>query len=200
MIMRAAQLASTVLVFLLLSAAALQAQEQLAFARALYASTEYEEALAVLDRLSSGASSNDERQAIELYRTLCLFAIGRRADADRAIEGIIARDPLYQPGSDVPPRTRTAFSDAKKRMLPTIVQQQYADAKTAFERGEFESAAAAFRRVIAALDDPDMGVAAKQAPLADLRTLAAGFHDLSVKSATPAPASAAAGRAGAAAY
>jgi hypothetical protein len=116
---------------------------------------------------------------------LCLFAVGRRADADRSIETIITRDPLYQPGNDVPPRARTAFSDARKRLLPAIVQQQYAEAKTAFERSEFQSAAAAFRRVIAALDDPDMGVAGGQPPLADLRTLAAGFHDLSVKSIPP---------------
>jgi hypothetical protein len=173
------------LVVLLFAAQLVQAQEQLASARALYASAEYDQALEVLSRLSDVNSSDHERQQIELYRTLCLFAVGRRADADRSIESIITRDPLYQPGSDVPPRARTAFSDAKKRLLPAIVQQQYAEAKTAFERSEFQSAAAAFRRVISALDDPDIGVAGRQPPLADLRTLAAGFHDLSVKSIPP---------------
>ena len=82
---------------------------------------------------------------------------------------------------------RTAFSDARSRLLPAIVQQQYAEAKTAFERSEFQSAAAAFRRILDALDDPDMSVAGRQPPLADLRTLAAGFHDLSVKSIPPPP-------------
>ena len=158
----------------------------------LYASAQYDEALEVLGRLSAGASSTDERQSIELYRTLCLFAVGRRDEADRAIEAIIARDPLYRPGDDLSPRTRTAFSDAKKRLLPAIVQQQYAEAKGAFDRREFEAAAAAFKRVIDALDDPDIGLAAQQPPLADLRTLAAGFHDLSVKSHSAATAAAAA--------
>lgn len=175
------------LVVVLLAADSLQAQEQLASARALYAAAQYDQALEVLNRLSDGESSDPERQQIELYRTLCLFAVGRRADADRAIESIISREPLYQPGSDLPPRARTAFSDAKKRLLPAIVQQQYAEAKSAFERSEFQSAAAAFRRVLDALDDPDMGAAGRQPPLADLRTLAAGFHDLSVKSIPPPP-------------
>jgi hypothetical protein len=100
---------------------------------------------------------------------------------------IIARDPLYRPGEDLSPRMRTAFSEARKRLLPSIVQQQYADAKGAFERKEFESAASGFRRVVDALNDPDMGSAASKPPLADLRTLAAGFHDLSVKAMPPAP-------------
>ncbi len=178
---------SSAVVVCLLAADGLQAQQQLASARALYASAEYEQALEVLSRLSDGESSEPERQQIELYRTLCLFAVGRRAEADRAIESIITRDPLYQPGSDLPPRARTAFSDAKRRLLPTIVQQQYAEAKTAFDRSEFQPAATAFRRVIDAIDDPDMGVAGRQSPLADLRTLAAGFHDLSVKSIPPPP-------------
>ena len=175
------------LVILLLTAARLHAQDTLAAARDLYASAEYDNALKVLDRLSAGASSGDEQQSIELYRSLCLLAVGRQQDAERSIETIIGRDPLYQPTDDLSPRMRSAFSDAKKRMLPAIVQQQYAEAKGAFERKEFEAAASGFKRVVEALNDPDMGHAAKQPPLADLRTLAAGFHDLSVKAIPPPP-------------
>jgi tetratricopeptide (TPR) repeat protein len=175
------------LVGILLLSAQLSAQDSLNAARDLYASAQYDEALNLLDRLSSSAASTDERQSIDFYRTLCLFAVGRRDDADRAIEAIIARDPLYRPADDVSPRTRTAFSDAKKRVLPTLVQQRYAEAKAAFDRREFERAAASFKEVIAALNDPDIGPAAQQPPLADLHTLAAGFHDLSVKAIPPPP-------------
>ena len=185
--MSAIRTVSLALVVVVLAADSLQAQDQVASAKALYASAEYDQALEVLDRLSTGEASDDERQQIDLYRTLCLLAVGRRAEADRAIERIITRAPLYQPGSDLPPRARTAFSDARKRLLPAIVQQQYAEARTAFDRSEFQFAAGAFRRVIDALDDPDMAVAGRQPPLADLRTLAAGFHDLSVKSIPPPP-------------
>jgi tetratricopeptide (TPR) repeat protein len=163
------------------------AQDPLTSARDLYASAQYDEALELLDRLSARTSSSDDRQSIELYRTLCLLAVGRRDDAERAIEAIIALNPLYRPDDDLSPRTRAAFSDAKRRVLPAIVQQQYAEAKAAFERKEYEAAAERFKRVIQALNDPEIGVAAKQPPLADLRTLAAGFHDLSVQAIPPPP-------------
>jgi hypothetical protein len=186
MIMGNARIAVTCLGILLLSAAHPRGQDTLAAARDLYASAEYDSALKLLDRLS-GTSSEDQ-QSIELYRSLCLLAVGRTQDAERSVEMIIARNPLYQPGDDLSPRMRTAFSEAKKRLLPSIVQQQYADAKGAFDRKEFESAASGFRRVMDALNDPDMGSAASKPPLADLRTLAVGFHDLSVKAIPPAPA------------
>ena len=99
---------------------------------------------------------------------------------------IIARNPLCQPGDDLSPRMRTAFSEAKKRLLPSIVQQQYADAKGAFDRKEFVGSIQ-IPRVMDALNDPDMGSAASKPPLADLHTLAAGFHDLSVKAIPPPP-------------
>ena len=185
MIMGNARIAVTCLGILLLSAAHVHGQDTLAAARDLYASAEYDSALKLLDRLS-GTSSEDQ-QSIELYRSLCLLAVGRTQDAERSVEMIIARNPLYQPGDDLSPRMRTAFSEAKKRLLPSIVQQQYADAKGAFDRKEFDSAASGFRRVMDALNDPDMGSAASKPPLADLRTLAAGFHDLSVKAIPPAP-------------
>jgi hypothetical protein len=185
MIMGNARIAATCLGILLLSAPRLQGQDTLAAARDLYASAEYESALKLLDRLSG--TSKEDQQSIELYRSLCLLAVGRTQDAERSVEMIIARDPLYKPGEDLSPRMRTAFSEAKKRLLPSIVQQQYADAKGAFDRKEFESAASGFRQVMDALNDPDMGSAASRPPLADLRTLAAGFHDLSVKAVPPAP-------------
>jgi TonB family protein len=177
-----------VLIFSLIGFAKdVQAQDSIDAARELYASAQYDEALRVLERLTPAVSSTDDRQSIDLYRTLCLFAVGRRDEAERAIEAIFARDPLYRPVDDLSPRLRIAFSDAKKRVVPTVVQQLYADAKAAFDRKDFETAADEFKRVIDALNDPDIGAAASQPPLADLRTLAAGFHDLSVKAIAPPP-------------
>ncbi|MGH9383250.1 MAG: TonB family protein [Vicinamibacterales bacterium] len=186
MIMRVRPMALVSLVGVLLVAAPAHAQDRIAAARELYASAQYDEALEVLGRLSAEAPSTD-RQSIDLYRTLCLFAVGRRDEANRTIEAIIARDPLYRPGDDLSPRTQTAFSDARKRLLPAIVQQQYAEAKGAFDRKEYEAAATAFARVLAALEDRDIGPSAQQPPLSDLRTLAAGFRDLSVRAIPPPP-------------
>ena len=161
--------------------------ESLASARDLYASAQYDEALKVLDSLPMEESSNEERLSIELYRTLCLLAVGREADADRAMEQIVLRDPTFRPGDDLPPRTRAAFGEARRRVLPALLQQQYAEAKNIFDRKEYESASVAFKLVIDAINDPDLRTVARQAPLADLLTLATGFHDLSVKAIPPPP-------------
>ena len=101
---------------------------------------------------------------------------------------MIAVEPSYQPSDrDVSPRVRAAFSDVRRRMLPTIAQQRYASAKAAFDRKEFATAASGFRQVLDVLADPDVAPAANQSPLSDMRTLAAGFHDLSATAAAPPP-------------
>ena len=177
-----------VVAFVLGMAVSVHAQSLVA-ARELYASAEYHEALTILDTLSNGDQSKEDRRTIELYRTLCLLAVGRRADADRAIEMLVTHDPLYRPAADdIPPRMRAAFTDTRKRLLPAILQQKYTGAKAAFDRGEFGSAVEGFKQVLDGLADPDMGPAATQSPLSDLRVLAVGFHELSVKASTPPPA------------
>jgi tetratricopeptide (TPR) repeat protein len=187
MVMIALRIMLATLVGFLLFSGQVRAQEPIAAARDLYASARYDEALNMLERLSTGAASHADRQSIDFYRTLCLLAVGRRDDADRAIEAIVARDPLFRPGDDLSPRTRSVFAEAKRRVLPGVVQQYYAEAKRSFERKEYDAAAAAFKQVIDALNDPDIGLAAQQPPLSDLRTVAAGFYDLSVKSIPPPP-------------
>jgi TonB family protein len=142
----------------------------------------------MLDALLQGNITLEEGQSIGLYRVLCLMALGRTAEADRAVEALIAQDPLYQPTADLSPRMRGAFSDARKRMLPSIIQREYVEAKAAFDRQDFATATSAFKRVLDELADPDVAVAANQLPLSDVRTLAAGFHALSVKASAPPPA------------
>jgi TonB family protein len=184
--MRAARIVVVCIGMMLATAPRLHAQEPLSAARQLYAAAEYEQALELLEGLPP-AVSREERQGIELYRALCLLALGRRADADRALDALVAYNPMYRPADDLSPRLRAAVTDAKRRVLPTLVQQQYTEAKTAYDRKAFADAATAFRRVVDVLNDPDMSQAATQPPLADLRTLASGFHDLSVKAIAPPP-------------
>jgi len=162
------------------------ARETLSSARDLYAAAAYTDALVVLDGLAALNPSRDERQSIDLYRVLCLVALGRKTEAERAMEVMIVRDPLYRPsGDDVPPRMRTAFTEARRRLLPTIVQAQYIDAKAAFDRKEYGTASRAFDQVLAALADPDLGALASQPPLA---AQTATFRPATVWSAkAPAP-------------
>lgn len=183
--MTAVSRALSCIAILVAVASAAAAQETFATAVKLYASAEYEHALKLLDGLATTESATDVRQSIELYRALCFLAVGRRDDADRAIEGIIARDPLYRPSDDLSPRMRLAFTETKRRLLPGIIRKHYTEAKTAFDQKDFVVAEGAFKRVIDALDDPDLGPVA--AGLADLRMLATGFRDLSVKAIPPPP-------------
>ena len=164
------------------------AQESLASARQLYASADYRSALTMLNTLLSASPSPQERLSIELYRTLCLVAIGNNDEANKSIEAMVSRDPLYRPNMDeVPPRLRTVFSDARKRLLPALIQERYVIAKAAFDRGDMKIASDGFTQVLLALADPDIAVPAKQPPLADLRVLASGFNDLTVRALTPPP-------------
>jgi len=176
-------------VLLTVLAAPAGAQQSLDKARELYASASYDEALTMLNAVQGESQTSAERQATGVYRVLCLTALGRTQEADAAIETVVAQDPFDRPAADdLPPKIRVAFSNARRRMLPAIVQQRYADAKASFDRGDFANAVAAFRQVLDALADPDIAHAAGHAPLSDLRVLASGFHDLSAKAvAPPAP-------------
>jgi hypothetical protein len=157
-------------------------------ARQLYASADYRGALTMLDTLLAGNPTPQDRQSIELYRTFCLVAIGSTDEANKAIEAMVSRDPLYRPNmDDVPPRLRSVFSDARKRLLPALIQERYVIAKAAFDRGEMKIAADGFSQVLVVLSDPDIGATAKQAPLSDLRVLASGFNDLATRALAPPP-------------
>lgn len=165
-------------------------QDSLAAARDLYAAAAYEDALATLNRLHPADRPAVEARAIEQYRAMCLLALGRSVEADQAIQAVIQRDPTYQP-ADVSPRIRSAFSDVRRRVLPGVVEQHYAAAKTAYDSKDFSAAASGFNEVLGLLADPDVAPAAGQPPLSDIKTLASGFRDLAVAAATPPPVPAA---------
>src|SRR5579859_4514286 len=159
------------------------ARDPLGAARDLYASARYDEALAVLNDLHAPDASAPDRKSVEQYRSLCLLALGRGSEAESAIAAVITADPTYQPGEEeASPRVRAAFSDVRKRLLPQIATERYAAAKSSFDKKMFAAAAQQFRNVVKLIDDPDMG-----GREADLRTLAAGFLDLSVAAIAPPP-------------
>jgi len=142
----------------------------------------------MLDRLRASEHPASQARAIEQYRAFCLLALGRAADAQQAIEAVVAAEPSYQPSeSEVSPRIRSAFADVRRRMLPAIIQQKYNEAKAAFDRKAYAAAATGFSQVLVALTDPAVAADANRPPLSDLRTLAVGFEELSAKAAAPPP-------------
>jgi TonB family protein len=159
-------------------------QDPLTTARGLYQSAAYEEALTLLDRMKASPASPSDAQLAGQYRAYCLLALNRQAEADRAIEEVVATDPAFVPSdTEVSPRVRAAFQAVRRRTLPAIVQQRYATAKAAFDRKDYAAATEQFAGLNAILRDADLD----QMPgLADLRVLAAGFLDLA-RSAAPPP-------------
>lgn len=148
------------------------AAQDMARVRALYVAAAYEEALAAMP-VGLSASAGTE---LEQYRALCLLALGRENDAKVTIERLVKAHPTFVPPADeVSPRLRTLFASVRNGLMPGLIKQSYADAKTAFDGKDRETARAGFQRTLELIGTlPEESRAA----LADLRTLATGFLDL----------------------
>jgi TonB family protein len=176
----------------LILAAPARGQDPLSSAQALYASAQYEDALKAFDALkASGAQAPKTVLAVEQWRAFCLLALDRKADAEQAIQAILALDPFFKPAEDdTPPKIRTAFRDARRRGLAGVVQQVYQRAKAAYDRKAYDEAVSAFGQVLTLLDDPDLVLDA--GPRGDMRLVAKAFEDLAkAASVPPVPSTAA---------
>ncbi|PYR38476.1 MAG: hypothetical protein DMF90_03180 [Acidobacteria bacterium] len=166
--------------WLLQPALAAAEDEALVRAKDLYLSASYDEALTILDTLPTGSSA-DGLEVAE-YRVFCLLALNRRAEAQQAIEALVRINRLYKPSeAEASPRIRSVFLEVRQRVLSSIVQSAYLDAKAAFDRQD-PRAAALFEHVLDLLTDPDIA-----ASMSDLRTVAMGFRDLSWAAAGTSP-------------
>ena len=156
------------------------AQESVQSAKDLYASAAYEDALAVLTRLRVGHATAE----VDQYRAFCLIALGREEEAEKAIESAVAADPRYVPTAfDVSPRIQDAFNRARKRLIPDLARQLYAEGRRAQLANNTAAAERAFAGVV---DLVDTAGANAEESLQELRLLAQGFLDLinAKKSAT----------------
>lgn len=167
---------------LVLASPAVAQENPLSVARDLYASARYDEALAMLNGVRQQESSNPTNlRYVEQYRSLCLLALGRGAEAEAAIAVVVASDPMYLPTeTEASPRVRTAFSEVRQRQLPDIARTRYAAAKALYDRKEYGAAEQQFRELLRLIDDPDMN-----GRLGDLRVLVMGFVDLTAANAAP---------------
>jgi tetratricopeptide (TPR) repeat protein len=152
--------------------ARVSADDPLAEAREFYAAAAYEDALAALAKVEPTAARGEAEQ----YRAFCLIALGRTADAARAIEAVVAADPLFVPRpSDVPPRILAMFTDVRRRVLPDIAQRAYLDGRSAFQAKDFGTASKHFEQATRVIDQASVeGVAGMD----DLKILVSGFVDL----------------------
>jgi hypothetical protein len=171
---------------LAVAASAVANQDTLTHAKDLYASAAYDEALAVLDRLQLDPPVTDAAE-VGQYRAFCLLALGRTDEGRRAIEALVESNPLFLPSEEqTSPRLVAVFRDVRRQLLPRLVRNSYADAKSAFDQKELQRAATGFDRVLLLLNDPDSTAFEGSV---DIRMLATGFRDLSqVGSTAAAPA------------
>lgn len=156
------------------------AQDALTRAKGLYASAEYEEALQLFESLNGRTPSTE----VSAYHVFCLVALGRSTEARTAIQAIVRQDPLFRPSeAQASPRVRGFYEDVRRPLLPEVVRQLYASAKTAYDRKDWQPALDDFDKVIALADE----IAETEPGLGDLRTLALGFRDLTKAALAPPP-------------
>jgi tetratricopeptide (TPR) repeat protein len=182
--------AAAVLLVVLLCDHGVQAQvtDVLARARAAYASASFEDALALLSSLHDKLSPPESSEA-GTYEVSCLVALGRTDEARRAVETILRSDPEYHPSDAVaPPRVRTLFDTVRVQLLPAIARASYTSGRAAFDRKDFAVAAKDLQRAVGLIDELAALKALDDPGLAELRTLASGFRDLSALAAAPPPA------------
>jgi tetratricopeptide (TPR) repeat protein len=157
------------------------AQDALSEARDLYLQAYYGQALDRLDRMAVVAPTADVHQ----YRALALLALGQRDAAERAMSAAVVADPFFRPSPDVAaPRVIEMFAAARRRLLPTAIRRQFAEATALYKDGKRADAGKAFETVLRLLDDPALR---GEEGLSDIALAAEGFAELTRAQIRPAP-------------
>jgi TonB family protein len=155
------------------------ADGDLAEAKALYANASYEEAIQRLNTIHNPEDANQ----VDQYLALCLLALGRSDEAERPLEQIVGRQPLYVPSeADTSPKLFELFRQVRRRALPAAALNVYTQGQADFEAKRFATAAEKFKQLVDIADDPDAG-----ASLAALKQLGEGFLALSRAALAPPP-------------
>lgn len=150
-------------------------EDPLSSVKSAYLATEYEAALILLSSTPAGTAPEES----EVYRALCLLALGRTREVEQVLQALAARNPSYRMyESEVPPRLIALFADAKRRYTQALITEAYGNAKTAFDAGRYLEASARFGGVLALLDTHGASLDPNESPARDLPQLARGFRDL----------------------
>ena len=180
-------------------------QETLQQVKALYASAAYEDALSMVGRLQA----TGRKPEFEQYRVYCLVALGRTAEAEKAIASVVVENPTFVPDAEeTSPRIQEMFLRIRRGLVPEIAQRMYMDARAAWNRKDTAAASAQFASLVQLIDTAlaagaDANSASDNAEpmLSELRLLATGFLDLGralsappARAVEPAPAPAARAR------
>ena len=153
-----------------------QVPDTLMKAKTLYADASYDEALVVL----KGSEAAEAHQ----YRALCLIALGRTQEAERALEALVNTAPTYaMADAELPPRIVAMYAQTRRRIMPAVVKRLFTEARADFQAKNMAGARDKFEKVQTLTHDPVM---ADSAEAVDLQLLVASYIDI-VKNAAPAP-------------
>ena len=160
------------------SAVLRSAQDPLSAAKDLYASAAYEDALSTLGRINADGAAADVSRQVDEYRAFCLYALGRTREAESVAETLIRRQPLARlDAADASPRLESMFSDVRKRLLPSLIREQFRAARLAIDDKAYDTAQPRLtdaRQMIAEAQKLNV----KDDGLADLSVLVDGFLGL----------------------
>jgi len=175
------------IVVVLLSApwlsAAAAAQNDLGEAKAKYEEAAYEDALTTLTKAS--ASTTADRVQLEQYRALCLIALGRISEAERAVAALVDADPTYVPPSSVAsPRVLAMIAEIRRKELPGVARRVLDSGRAAYEAKDIPRAQRQFDLLLKLLADPIMEGRPERE---DLLAVARGFSTLLVAAPAPRP-------------
>jgi len=148
--------------------------------RNLYESAAYEEALAALDRLAAARPprSGGEPTELRVYRGLCLLALERNDDAEKAIADLLTVNPKYRPEPQASPQWTAELSRVQSKIAPEIVRRHYASGKRHFDNREFADAASDFEIALDFLNDSVLDRKVVES-LSDVAMLSRAFLQLS---------------------
>ena len=166
--------------------AAVAIDDPIETAKSLYMSASYSEALEALANLPAGT----DLDTADKYRALCFLGLDKTDEADKALESLVRRHPLYTMDPSESPKLVAMFQATRARTLPGVARTMFASAKDAFEKKDLSAASSQFSDLIKVLAVPEIANASE---LADMRMLADGFSKLTeqqllAEKTTPPPA------------
>jgi len=156
-------------------------QNPLERAKDLYASAAYEEALSTLSHVNDSATNASAAvlRQVDEYRAFCLYALGRKEEAESVTESLIRREPLAQlDAADASPRLEAMFVSVQKRVLPGLIRDQYRKLRSLLDQKQFAAAEPSLAETQRLLNEAER-VGAMDDGLADLGVLIDGFLALS---------------------
>jgi tetratricopeptide (TPR) repeat protein len=133
--------------------ASLRADDPLKEVDRLYSTAAYEEALAATAKVDDLATIDQ----VDEYRALCLLALERDADAEHAVERLVARHPLGLDGlNEQAPKFMAVYRAVRARLVPELANKAYHSGLASFEAKDYAAADDHFGEALELLHSVDV--------------------------------------------